>query len=235
MGFQLHAPYTVCASEDVAFLPGGLKRMASVFVDHPNVCIYHFMDFALFGVTQKTVKRIGTLDEMLWPAYMEDCDYHYRSQLAGCQNFYQGKGAPFVTHGDEASGKGAVTQRFFRHVKMLVTKGKHPTRGNHAYLLKKWGPTKVKDRASEGQKRRGRKGETSVCTEMHHAMALSQERTMYLQASATMSMLDVPYGEKSLSIKHWKLEGWRTSKSCVASRAVNVQHAPADFAWSAQD
>jgi hypothetical protein len=39
--------------------------------------------FAAFCVTRTVWEEVGAFDEGFWPAYYEDCDWHYRVRLAG--------------------------------------------------------------------------------------------------------------------------------------------------------
>ena len=43
--------------------------------------------FSLFGMTPACREKVGWFDENFYPAYFEDCDYHYRMHLAGLPGF----------------------------------------------------------------------------------------------------------------------------------------------------
>ncbi len=40
-------------------------------------------DFSCFGVNKECVKKVGLFDEVFYPAYFEDNDYHHRMRLEG--------------------------------------------------------------------------------------------------------------------------------------------------------
>jgi len=65
------------------------------------------MNFSCFGLTPKTVKRVGLFDEGFKMAYWEDNDYHHRMNLEGidasCDRF-----AAFTHYGSRSIKEGGV-------------------------------------------------------------------------------------------------------------------------------
>ena len=83
------------------------------------------MNFSCFGLTVKTIKRIGFFDEGFKLAYFEDNDYHHRMQLEGI-DASSDLWAPFAHYGSRTikEGKVNVASAFEE---------------NRKYFLMKWG------------------------------------------------------------------------------------------------
>jgi GT2 family glycosyltransferase len=75
---------------------------------------------SLFAVSRGCIEKIGWFDEVFWPAYFEDWDFHRRLVLAG----------------DDQTGVATGV----RHHKSASTGGRHPLwRHNLATFSAKWG------------------------------------------------------------------------------------------------
>ena len=225
-------PYAIFSGDDTRFVPGRLKD-AKRILENENACMYHFEGYSSFGITLNSVNLVGPMDENVWPAYCEDCDYWYRAQLAGCRLFYRGgyvpevstlesKNKSFMEHGDvkHKSGSGSSTFRSDSLVNKLVTNTLHPSRGRFAYLKRKWG--------------------FDTCGLYHQVLNQWRDADEILNATSYAELVkhgatwDLPYNDTQTDIKHWIPEDSR-SPGAVSSRAVNSQWAPNHFVWQDRD
>jgi len=227
---ELGLEYTIFLNDDAVLLAGALKSIENTFRRHPNLCIYHYSKYVLWGLTKYSVKNLGYMDELLWPGYKEDCDYHYRSQVLGCENFYANGSFKYVEHGDyiDSPGKrkGGTTKRINPHIAALMKGVGDEKRGASAYLFKKWGPRDPRLRSDPLAKRRNGL-RTNVCTEMHENLDARRMKEVRRPSIKPQSMYSTPYDEPNLSVRDWKRE-WRSKKS-LSSRSVNAAFAPGNF------
>ena len=92
------ADYWMLANDDIQFTPGDLEKMVKAAEDsniqHSTLNIEHRIPngagmvygnhgASWFAITRPGVEAVGLFDENLWPAYLEDCDWGYRADLAG--------------------------------------------------------------------------------------------------------------------------------------------------------
>jgi len=83
------------------------------------------LNFSCFGLTPKTIKRVGLFDEGFKIAYFEDNDYHKRMQDEGIEGSCD-QWAWFAHKGSRTIKEGGVDHtRAFKH--------------NQGYFLNKWG------------------------------------------------------------------------------------------------
>jgi len=85
--------------------------------------------WACFLQREECWRAVGEYDELLWPAYFEDNDYHYRMRLAGLDYVVPAGGA--VTH------VGSATLHALPEVHRRTVD--HHFRLNQAYYVRKWG------------------------------------------------------------------------------------------------
>jgi GT2 family glycosyltransferase len=83
--------------------------------------------FSCFGLTPKTIKRIGMFDEGFKIGYFEDNDYHHRMQLEGI-NCSCDTWAAFTHYGSRTINEGGVNQG-------------NSFKQNRDYYQSKWGYT----------------------------------------------------------------------------------------------
>jgi GT2 family glycosyltransferase len=80
-----------------------------------------------------TPEKVGYFDENIYPAYLEDCDYHYRSKLV---NTITRSVETHMVHG-EAPNWGSST---IGDKNGALRKSNHITHGkNYVYYDRKWG------------------------------------------------------------------------------------------------
>jgi GT2 family glycosyltransferase len=74
------------ANDDIQFTPGDLRRMVKAVERHRAVaCFYGNHGASWWVVTRRGIDAVGTFDENLFPAYLEDCDWSRRCDLAGAR------------------------------------------------------------------------------------------------------------------------------------------------------
>jgi len=120
---------------DIQFSPGDLTKM-TIFAQnnaHDTGAMFGNHGFSFFIVTRYGVRKVGLFDENIHPAYLEDCDWHYRAHLAGVKT----QNVPDVKaiHG-EAPSWGSMTihsDTNLRHVNGRTHSN------NFIYYKKKWG------------------------------------------------------------------------------------------------
>lgn len=74
-------PYVMIASNDVAFGPGDLAVMHEFVMAHLDHAVLFGHSHNWFAVTKTGLDVVGTFDENIWPAYLEDCDHFHRCKL----------------------------------------------------------------------------------------------------------------------------------------------------------
>ena len=219
-------PYALFNNDDVTFLPGRLLA-AKRILETTNACMYYFEGFSSFAISFQGILLLGSMDENFWPAYGEDCDYWYRSQLQKCKNFHRGGFVPdhstgkgrhnaFVVHGD---GKytSSTTYKSSSTVAKLVTNTLDSQRGRFAYLRKKWG--------------------FNTC-ELYHEVINSPRTADELIIAVNTSNIGStrytrPYGTL-MDINSWAREDWRQEGS-ISPRGINSKWAPEQTVWCKED
>lgn len=70
------------SNDDIRFTSTTLEELdRGLAVPGTGVACGH--GWSLFGQTEDCTRRVGYYDENFYPAYHEDCDYHWRMQVAG--------------------------------------------------------------------------------------------------------------------------------------------------------
>jgi hypothetical protein len=85
------APYWMLVNDDIQFTPGDLAKMAEFLMGNANGigevnrigCCYGNHGASWWSVTRLGVNKVGLFDENFFPAYLEDCDWSRRADLAG--------------------------------------------------------------------------------------------------------------------------------------------------------
>jgi GT2 family glycosyltransferase len=75
--------YHLIVGSDVEFSPGDLAKLQHCFLDCTDYEILCGLGYSLFILRPGVFARVGSFDENFYPAYLEDCDYNYRSWLSG--------------------------------------------------------------------------------------------------------------------------------------------------------
>lgn len=76
------APWWAIVNHDVVFAPGDLERLAAQVEAEPGT-LWTTDGMAAFAISAQVLARVGYFDENYHPAYVEDCDYERRCELAG--------------------------------------------------------------------------------------------------------------------------------------------------------
>lgn len=126
--------YSLIVGNDMMFNPGELEKI-DTFVKanaHDHVIMFAHA-YNAFAVTPLNLKIVGTFDENIYPAYLEDCDHFYRVTLAGAKSVNIPNVSPL--HG-EAPSFGSST--IYSNRKWRELNG--TTHGNNfLYYRRKWG------------------------------------------------------------------------------------------------
>ena len=223
--------FTIISNDDTRFLPGSLKKIAKLFYAKPHICLYLFSHFSSFGITQTTLRKIGSMDEHFWPAYSEDIDYHLRSIIGGCTIFKasQQKGQLFVSHGESPEWPGtSATLRANESYRNLIENTKHSKFGRDAYLCKKWGG---------GCEENGRDFLNS--NKVFKAIFQRESNEHEMLDFADYSTFDgtvflFPFNQTNLHISWWDNDD-KAQISIISPRSINKQHAPLEFVWKLED
>jgi len=118
------------------FTPGDLKAMhdtAMAANQDDTAIISSNHGFACFAILKSAVEKIGLFDENFYPAYLEDCDYHYRCVLA---KMHIHRAATNIVHG-EAPTWGSST--IYSNQGALLKKNQITHGKNYVYYNLKWG------------------------------------------------------------------------------------------------
>jgi GT2 family glycosyltransferase len=119
----------VLLNDDVVFTDGSaLARFRGAVNAEPReLYLVDGLAFAAFCVTRAVWDEVGDFDEEFWPAYYEDCDWHYRAKLRGIA------GAILEVPASHESG---ATRTDRPEMQQLI----HETLGtNHERYVAKWG------------------------------------------------------------------------------------------------
>jgi GT2 family glycosyltransferase len=97
------APFWMLANNDIEFAPGDLEKMAQAAWLHAEATsprpsppeaerektkvamLYGNHGASWFVITRHGVQSVGLYDENFYPAYLEDCDWARRADLAGAR------------------------------------------------------------------------------------------------------------------------------------------------------
>lgn len=79
------APWWMTCNNDIQFTPGDLQKMAEhvALEGQGAAMIYGNHGASWFAITAFGVQKVGLFDENIYPAYLEDCDWGRRCDLAG--------------------------------------------------------------------------------------------------------------------------------------------------------
>ena len=129
--------YVLIVGSDVLFTAGDLEKFDTyirAITDRTNVgVIVGNQSYNCFGLLPETVKQVGYFDENIYPAYLEDCDYEWRSHQVGLS--YQEVPDTHLIHGEAPSwGSSTIGSNPTYSVKNGTTHGQ-----NFVYYRKKWG------------------------------------------------------------------------------------------------
>jgi len=129
------APYWLIGSNDMCFSrKGDLEKVAGfIEANCESYAVMHAYAYNFFCVTKAGRDTIGTFDENIYPAYLEDCDHSYRAKLCGAIRI----NIPDIemTHGD-----GPFTGSMTITSSRKFAAANHVTHGNnHVYYYAKWG------------------------------------------------------------------------------------------------
>jgi GT2 family glycosyltransferase len=149
------ASWWMIANNDIQFAPGDLEKMARAVQTNleqtppqgltigeeaawrevnPIVAKWFGNHGASwFAITDYGIERVGLFDENFYPAYLEDCDWHYRAKLAGVVT----SNVPEVqaVHGDgELTGSCTVNSDRELQIRNVQTHSR-----NFGYYEYKWG------------------------------------------------------------------------------------------------
>ena len=82
---NLTAPWWFFVNDDIVFAPGDMERMAEAMwaAEGPLVALLQDCGFSAFAVNDQAIEAVGWFDESYYPAYCEDCDWSWRSKMAG--------------------------------------------------------------------------------------------------------------------------------------------------------
>lgn len=78
------APFTFITSNDIVFSKGYLATLLSTIVNSPERYFFlPWIGYNFFALRPRVFELVGTFDENIWPAYVEDCEFQNRLLLAG--------------------------------------------------------------------------------------------------------------------------------------------------------
>jgi GT2 family glycosyltransferase len=131
------APYWLIFNSDIELGANDLAKIKA-FVE-PRLDSHGLLwawGMSAFAITPLALETIGFFDENIYPAYLEDCDYHYRAKLAGiqCENIPD----LGLLHGELVNGKIQGSRAIGSDPKMLRENGR-THQGNFEYYRQKWG------------------------------------------------------------------------------------------------
>jgi hypothetical protein len=131
------APYWLILNSDIELGAndlGKIKAFVEPRLDSHGLLFCH--GFSAFVITPLTLEQVGFFDENIYPAYLEDCDYHYRAKLAGIKD----ENIPDLglLHGELVNGKIQGSRAIGSDPKILRENGR-THQGNFDYYRQKWG------------------------------------------------------------------------------------------------
>ena len=95
-GTASNASWVFAVNADTTFPAGALRRFAYYANRYASTFGLFYgprLDHFAFGISMQAVRRVGLLDEVFWPGYMEDIDFRWRVRLSGLNQLITG--APF--------------------------------------------------------------------------------------------------------------------------------------------
>lgn len=145
------AAYWMLVNNDIAFAPGDLERMHDAAVRHRAEagCLYSNHGASFWCVTEWGVFSVGLFDENFYPAYLEDCDWTRRADLAGIRRMNV-EGC-HSAHGDERQ-TGSCTANATPE---LAAKNCRTHSANFEYYKVKWGGINGEEKFSAPYNRDG--------------------------------------------------------------------------------
>ena len=131
------APYWLILNSDIELGHNDLAKIKA-FVE-PRLETHGLLlchGFSAFVITPLALERVGFFDENIYPAYLEDCDYHYRAKLAGikCENIPDLR----LIHGELVDGK-MEGSRAINADPIYSRENGRTHQGNFDYYRAKWG------------------------------------------------------------------------------------------------
>ena len=131
------APYWLILNSDIEL---GLNDLAKIkaFVE-PRLDTHGLLfgwGMSAFVITPLALETVGFFDENIYPAYLEDCDYHYRAKLTNiqCENIPDLE----LIHGELVNGKIQGSRAIGSDPKIMRENGR-THQGNFDYYRQKWG------------------------------------------------------------------------------------------------
>ncbi len=125
----------ICANDMMLANAGELKKLHEyVMANHETKSMIYVDGYSFFCMTQRGLDVIGTFDENIYPAYMEDADHHYRAQLAKADMAHNACDVKMI-HG-EPPNHGSTT--CFSNQRYNLANGKSHS-NNVYYYYSKWG------------------------------------------------------------------------------------------------
>lgn len=128
------APYWFICAVDMKFEKGSLAKMyRAAEAAHKSSAALYADGYSCFCITQLGWEGVGQFDENIYPAYLEDCDHHYRVKLSGL---------PYVDIPDMKlqHGDGLLTGSVTINSNPQYARANSQTHGNNfKYYMKKWG------------------------------------------------------------------------------------------------
>jgi hypothetical protein len=132
------APYWLILNSDIQLGEYDLAKIHDFTMPRLNSHGLLFgWGFSAFVITPIALQTIGWFDETIYPAYLEDCDYHYRAKLAGlpCENIPNLE----LIHGELDENDQYQGSSVIRSNKKMSRENGRTHQGNFAYYRAKWG------------------------------------------------------------------------------------------------
>jgi GT2 family glycosyltransferase len=131
------APYWLILNSDIELGANDLAKIKAFVeprLDTHGLLLCH--GFSAFVITPLALERVGFFDENIYPAYLEDCDYHYRAKLAGIKD----ESIPDLDliHGEMVDGK-MEGSRAINSNPIYSRENGRTHQGNFEYYRAKWG------------------------------------------------------------------------------------------------
>ena len=132
---NMDCPYWVISANDMMFSESGSVEKMAFYAEqnHLTNAMMYVDGYSCFCMTQLGLKEVGTFDENIFPAYLEDSDHFYRLRLSGAI----ATGFPDVKfiHGEPPNYGSSTINTNDKYQKANgITHGR-----NFEYYFKKWG------------------------------------------------------------------------------------------------
>jgi hypothetical protein len=131
------APYWLILNSDIELGANDLAKIKAFVEPRLDTHVLLFCHgFSAFVITPLALERVGLFDENIYPAYLEDCDYHYRAKLAGarCEDISD----LGLIHGELVDGK-IEGSRAINSNPIYSRENGRTHQGNFEYYRAKWG------------------------------------------------------------------------------------------------